>query len=469
MLQFQIVVNTLKVSNESTTVFSISKKDVYYIQTSLNEDVPKISLYNLNVGVFAVVFQAPLSECSDPNGDPFTVNSFTTFAEDNLGFNSDGASSITVTDSYATLPAPATVSGQFYWCENTDGTFPVGLYYSDGTAWQFQTSENITVVANYSALPNPTTVSGQFYWCESAQGTFPVGLYYSNGTVWQFSIADNITVVANYSALPDPTTVNGQFFWAEASQGTSWLPFSVGGTYYSAGMYYSNGIAWSFLDVPYQASQAEVNAGTNTNKFVTPSTLKNQNYLAPLESPTFTGTPSAPTQTSNDNSTKIATTAYVDNAVTRKNIISDTVSATVTGTTANTLVKTYELTAGTLPVSGFLDLFMYSTRTGAVNAGHAMALYINTTNNFATSTLIYGLSSAGNFNAILPSKATFALKNNLIVGGISGQTTGTNYLNSATGISVACDNTVNSVWLFVSLTSINASNTINLQAIEITV
>lgn len=312
MLQFQIVLNTLKISNESTAVFSISKKDVYYNQPSLNESVPKISLYNVNVGILSVVFQAPLSECLDPNGDPFTVNSFTIFAEANLGFNSDGASSITVTDSYATLPAPATVSGQFYWCENADGTFPVGLYYSDGTTWQFQTSENITVVANYSALPAPATVSGQFYWCENAQGTYPVGLYYSNGTTWQFSIADNITVVANYSALPDPTTVSGQFFWAEASQGTSWLPAGLGGTYYSAGMYYSNGVSWSFIDVPYQASQAEVNAGINTNKFVTPSTLKNQNYLAPLASPTFTGAPSAPTQSPNDNSTKIATTAYAD-------------------------------------------------------------------------------------------------------------------------------------------------------------
>jgi hypothetical protein len=36
---------------------------------------------------------------------------------------------------------------------------------------------------------------------------------------------------------------------------------------------------------------------------------------APLASPTFTGTPAAPTPTANDNSTKIATTAYVDAAV----------------------------------------------------------------------------------------------------------------------------------------------------------
>jgi len=88
----------------------------------------------------------------------------------------------------------------------------------------------------------------------------------------------SITVVANYSALPDPTTVTGQFYWAEASQGTAWLPGSLGGTYYNAGMYYSNGVSWTFMNVPYNATLAEVNTGTNNDKFVTPSTLSNSNW-----------------------------------------------------------------------------------------------------------------------------------------------------------------------------------------------
>jgi len=87
-----------------------------------------------------------------------------------------------------------------------------------------------------------------------------------------------ITVVANYSALPDPTTVSGSFYWTEASQGTAWLPGALGGTYYNSGMYYSNGTNWSFVNVPYQATQAEVNTGTNNDKFVTPSTLSNSNW-----------------------------------------------------------------------------------------------------------------------------------------------------------------------------------------------
>lgn len=86
---------------------------------------------------------------------------------------------------------------------------------------------------------------------------------------------DPITVVANYAALPDPTTVTGEFYWTEAAQGTQWLPGNLGGTYYPLGIYYSNGISWAHIESPYQATQLEVDAGTNDNKFVTPSTLKN--------------------------------------------------------------------------------------------------------------------------------------------------------------------------------------------------
>lgn len=56
-------------------------------------------------------------------------------------------------------------------------------------------SVNITVVANYSALPAANTVTGEFYWAENSQGTawlpgslggtyYPKGLYYSNGVSW---------------------------------------------------------------------------------------------------------------------------------------------------------------------------------------------------------------------------------------------------------------------------------------------
>lgn len=93
-------------------------------------------------------------------------------------------------------------------------------------------------------------------------------------TLLDIANSTSINVVENYSSLPDPTTVIGEFYWVSNSQGTKWLPGSLGGTYYNNGMYYSNGGNWEFLNVPYQATQAEVNTGTNNDKFVTPLTLK---------------------------------------------------------------------------------------------------------------------------------------------------------------------------------------------------
>lgn len=94
---------------------------------------------------------------------------------------------------------------------------------------------------------------------------------------------NSIIVVANYSALPDPTTVSGLFYWVSNSQGTKWLPGSLGGTYYNSGLYYSNGTTWEFMNVPYQATQLEVDTGTNTDKFLTPKTFNDSTQLASKE------------------------------------------------------------------------------------------------------------------------------------------------------------------------------------------
>jgi len=97
-----------------------------------------------------------------------------------------------------------------------------------------------------------------------------------NGPSGGGSGGTNITaVVANYSALPAVADATGNFYWVSASQGTAWLPGSLGGTYYPKGLYYSNGVTWEYTETPAQATQLEVNTGTNTDKFVTPSTLTN--------------------------------------------------------------------------------------------------------------------------------------------------------------------------------------------------
>lgn len=85
----------------------------------------------------------------------------------------------------------------------------------------------------------------------------------------------DIEIVENFSTLPDPTTVVNKFYWVLNAQGTSWLAGFIGGNYYNKGLYYSDGTSWTFSEVPFQATQIEVDAGTDDTKFVTPLTLKN--------------------------------------------------------------------------------------------------------------------------------------------------------------------------------------------------
>jgi hypothetical protein len=84
-----------------------------------------------------------------------------------------------------------------------------------------------------------------------------------------------ISVVANYSSLPSATSHSTEFYWVSNPQGTKWLPGSLGGNYYSNGMYYSNGTSWEYVITPYQATLNEVDSATNTDKFVTPYTFNN--------------------------------------------------------------------------------------------------------------------------------------------------------------------------------------------------
>lgn len=88
---------------------------------------------------------------------------------------------------------------------------------------------------------------------------------------------------ANYTALTTnypAASYNGAFAWVEAAQGTAWLPGTMGGTYYPLGLYHSNGTDWIFTPSPSQATQAEVDTGTNNDKFVTPQTLFNDSKWA---------------------------------------------------------------------------------------------------------------------------------------------------------------------------------------------
>ena len=94
--------------------------------------------------------------------------------------------------------------------------------------------------------------------------------------------------------------------------------------------------------------------GNNSTRIATTAFVKNQNY-ASTTSPSFTGTPTAPTQTSGDDSTKLATTAFVQDAVTAAGAPSTTEVLTATAGAAFGDVGTYafaEITSNAAGIPG---------------------------------------------------------------------------------------------------------------------
>ena len=147
-----------------------------------------------------------------------------------------------------------------------------------------------------SELPHSLN-PGSVYLCEDTREFF---IYGESGTPSELKISNEITgitqedidktileatnalilgtvinVVENYNQLPSADSVTGKFYFVDSEQGTKWLPGSLGGSYYPKGLYHSTGIAWSYVEQPYQANFTEVNLGVNDSKFVTPYTLNN--------------------------------------------------------------------------------------------------------------------------------------------------------------------------------------------------
>lgn len=91
------------------------------------------------------------------------------------------------------------------------------------------------------------------------------------------SFVRTIPNVNTYNDLPSPVSHINQLYWVNNSIGTKWLPGTLGGSYYPKGLYYSEGTSWEWRKSPYQATLAEVNTGTNDDKFVTPNTLASSN------------------------------------------------------------------------------------------------------------------------------------------------------------------------------------------------
>ena len=157
--------------------------------------------------------------------------------------------------------------------------------------------------------------------------------------------------------------------------------------------------------------------GGITGTLSTQTDLQNAlNLKANLASPTFTGTVSAPTPTANDNSTKVATTAYVDAKVQNSLTASTTIApsatvvnneinktrrliaansaSTVTGTTTEAIISSLLIPANSF--DSLCDIWTTFTYGKNTAAGIPIKLYYNTTNSLSGATQL-ALYTTGSF------------------------------------------------------------------------
>ena len=246
-----------------------------------------------------------------------------------------------------------------------------------------------------------------------------------------------ITVVANYSALPAANTATGQFYWCSASQGTSWLPGSLGGTYYSAGLYYSNGVAWEFLDVPYQATQLEVDTGTNNDKFVTPLTLSNSSQFQYIDA-----------------------TSSIQNQLDSKRILINSITSNqtlITGVTSNEITYSFEVPANTFSTGDSPEIFFRNVFVGT-SGTKINRIYLNNANSLSGASIIGTASSPSNalsadISRILNIKSTTITQ--VFAAGAS------NFGSQASNISAVTEYNIDwtsSVWIIIAIQLSNGSD-----------
>ena len=90
---------SLEVKNGGEAVLLFTPmKNIAFTSLELYQDIPTISLYNINVGLNERLFSAPLSQVADNDGNFFTVDSFLTYASLNFGMTPTESSTPTPTD-----------------------------------------------------------------------------------------------------------------------------------------------------------------------------------------------------------------------------------------------------------------------------------------------------------------------------------------------------------------------------------
>ena len=193
------------------------------------------------------------------------------------------------------------------------------------TAFVTGAISSFSALGDFSVTSNSASGSGTLSY-NNTTGVFtytPPSLAFSNisskpTTVSGYGITDALTTGADADIGSNDFITTGKAYFANMFSNVSNLPSAT--TYHgmfahvhaTGAAYFAHGGNWVRL-----ANQSEVFSGAFSALTGKPTTLTGYGITdaAPLASPALTGTPTAPTAASSTNTTQIATTAFVQSAI----------------------------------------------------------------------------------------------------------------------------------------------------------
>jgi hypothetical protein len=224
MIRLQIVEGSLQISNEGIVILVAPKNSCAIDVLALYDAIPTIVIYNKYLGTSTNIFSQPLDNCEDSTGTPFTIGSFTIFAEGNLGFD---------------IVTPILYSATFF--DTTLQTNAGATIANQVLINSTQQASGFTLNANSSV----TVLNSGFYFIScNLQLAFTGGASNYNVTVW-YEINDVIvpnsaftftttggqndqTLASVTDTLEITAGQNIKFYWWSQATGMRLLPTSAG-------------------------------------------------------------------------------------------------------------------------------------------------------------------------------------------------------------------------------------------------
>jgi len=264
---------------------------------------------------------------------------------------------------------------------NGTGIFKI-IKSNSATNWQISTNNTLSGALELT----PSTAAG------GSTFTTPVMYLTPTSIVANQAITGDLTGNASTAtALQTARTISGTSF-----DGTANITLNNSGITNGAGYITSSALSGyaplaspTFTGTVSGITAAMVGLGnvdntTDAGKPVSTATQTALDLKANLASPALTGTPTAPTQTAGDNSTKIATTAYVDTkfASTSNRQLKDWYADANNVSTTETDLMTYTVPGNTLVNNGDKLAFTFSGIFAANANGKTITVYFGGTTVF---------------------------------------------------------------------------------------